>query len=245
MIRKFFALAYSLFCFLLFNLVFLYFIAFVGNFGVPYPIDGNYSDLPFTSAVMVNILLIAVFGIQHSIMARLQFKQWWMTLVPKPLERSTYVLGSCLALGLLCGYWHPLPQVIWQVENEVGRMLLWGLFVGGWLLSFFASFLISHLDLLGVRQAYFYYVGKEYIPVPFEIVSVYKYIRHPIMLGTLIGLWATPQMSVGHVLLATGLSVYIFIGVYFEEKDLCRVHGKSYEEYKQKTWRIFPIFTRG
>ncbi|OQW91313.1 MAG: hypothetical protein BWK79_17190 [Beggiatoa sp. IS2] len=243
MTLKTLALIYSIICFLLFNFIFLYFIGFIGNLVIPYSIDAGESAA-LIPAIVINVILISLFGIQHSIMARPRFKQWWITLILEPLERSTYVLCSCLVMILLCWYWQPLPQVIWQVDNTVGSVLLLGLFWGGWLFSFFASFLISHFELLGVRQVYFYWQGKEYVPVPFKIVSVYKYVRHPIMLGTLIGLWATPKMTVGHLLLATGLTLYIFIGLYFEEKDLKTLYGKAYEEYQRKTGRIIPLFVR-
>jgi len=244
MTQKTIAFAYSLFFFFFFNFIFLYFIGFIGNFGVSYSIDKG--DSPSLAiAILINGLLILLFGIQHSVMARPRFKEWWTTVIPEPLERSTYVLFSCIVMLLLCWYWQPLPQVIWQVDNTVGVILLWGLFAAGWLFSFFASFLISHFDLLGVRQAYFYWQGKEYVPVPFEIVSVYKYIRHPIMLGTLIGLWVTPQMSLGHLLLASGLTAYIFIGVHFEEQDLQKLYGKAYEDYQKMTWRIIPSLVKG
>lgn len=243
MTLKTLALIYSIICFLLFNFIFLYFIGFIGNLVIPYSIDAGESAA-LMQAIVINLILISLFGIQHSIMARQRFKQWWIILIPEPLERSTYVLCSCLVMILLCWYWQPLPQVIWQVDNTVGSVLLLGLFWGGWLFSFFASFLISHFELLGVRQVYFYWQGKEYVPVPFKIISVYKYVRHPIMLGTLIGLWATPKMTVGHLLLATGLTLYIFIGLYFEEKDLKALYGKVYEEYQRKTGRIIPLFVR-
>jgi protein-S-isoprenylcysteine O-methyltransferase Ste14 len=240
-VKRTLAFVYSIIGFLLFNFIFLYFIGFIGNLVVPYSIDsGEPSSL--TLAIATDVALIILFGIQHSVMARPRFKQWWTTFVPEPMERSTYVLFSCLAMILLCWYWQPLPQVIWQVNHAVGSTLLLGLFWGGWLFSFFSSFLISHFDLLGVRQAYFYWQEKEYKPVPFKIISVYKYVRHPIMLGTLIGLWATPTMTVGHLLLSTGFTLYIFIGVHFEEKDLRQLYGRVYEDYQRSTWRIIPTF---
>jgi protein-S-isoprenylcysteine O-methyltransferase Ste14 len=240
MTQKTLAFVYSIICFLLFNFIFLYFIGFIGNLVIPYSIDAG--DSPnLLSAFMINLMLMGLFGIQHSLMARPRFKRWWLTIISEPLERSTYVLFSCLAIILLCGYWQPLPQVLWQVDNAVGHTLLLGLFWGGWLFSLYASFLINHFDLVGVRQVYCYWQGQEYVPLPFKIVSVYKYVRHPIMLGTLIGLWVTPKMTVGHLLLSTGFTLYIFIGVYFEEKDLEALYGKVYNDYQQNTWRVIPF----
>jgi len=241
--NKISALIYGIIGILLFNATSFYFIGFVGDFVVPKTIDSGVV-VPFVQALTIDIVLIALFGLQHSVMARLRFKQWWLKIIPEAIERSTYVLCSSLFLILLCWQWQPLPGIIWQVENLIGYWLLLGLFWFGWLFSFFASALIDPLELMGLRQTYNYLRDEPYTPVPFQVVSVYKYIRHPIMLGTIIGLWAIPLMSVGHLILALGFTIYIFIGIYFEEKDMIAVHGEIYKKYHRETSMIIPTKLR-
>lgn len=230
---------YGLVNYVLFNVVFLYFMGFVGNFLVPKTID---SGMTSDQAWLIDSLLILLFGLQHSVMARPSFKKIWLMVVPIPIERSTYVLFSCVALALLCGLWQPLPTLVWQVENVWGYFLLEGLFWFGWIFAFYATFLVDHFDLVGLRQVYLFLRGIHYTPVPFKEHSLYRLTRHPIMLGTLLGLWATPTLSMGHLLLSLGLSIYIFIGIRLEEKDLSDVHGEDYAKYCQKTSMIMPIF---
>ena len=237
--NKILAFGYGLFSFLLFNLTLLYFVGFMGNFIVPKTIDSGIT-IPLLQALSINIILIALFGIQHSVMARPKFKQWWLKIIPEPIERSTYVLLATLMLILLCWQWQPLPTVIWQIDNPLGYWIMWGFFGFGWLFSLFATGLIDQFDLLGLRQVYQYLHGKPYQPVPFKIVAIYRYIRHPIMSGTILGIWATPLMTVGHLLLALGFTIYIFIGVYFEEKDMLRTHGDNYTKYQQETTMFIP-----
>jgi methanethiol S-methyltransferase len=238
---RIFALGYGILGYLLFNASLLYFIGFIGNIVVPKTIDTG-PEVPILQAFLVDTLLIILFGLQHSVMARPWFKRIWLTLIPIPIERSTYVLLSSIAILLLCGFWQPLPQVIWQVENSIGSITLWALFWFGWLFSLYATFLIDHFDLMGVRQVYLYWRGIPYTSVPFQVRTVYNYIRHPIMLGTLIGMWATPMMSVGHLWLSIGFSLYILIGSRLEERDMKNVHGEFYENYRQKTSMIVPSF---
>jgi len=235
------AFIYGMFCYLLFNATLLYFIGFIGNFAVPKTIDSGVV-IPTAQALTINIVLIALFGIQHSVMARPQFKQLWLKIIPKPIERSTYVLLATLVLILLCWQWQPLPTVLWHAENPIGYWVLLGLFWFGWLFSLFATFLVDHFDLLGIRHVYQYMRDKPYEPPQFQAASVYQYIRHPIMLGTIIGLWATPLMTVGHLVLAIGFTIYIFIGIHFEEKDMVSTHGETYEKYQQKTSKVIPKF---
>jgi protein-S-isoprenylcysteine O-methyltransferase Ste14 len=240
--KKFLALSYGISCYLLFNGVFLYFIAFTGDFIVPKTVDSGVS-VPLVQGLIVNLFLIALFGVQHSLMARPKFKQWWLKIIPISIERSTYVLFSSSALILLCWLWQPLPTIVWQITHPAGYGVLQGLFWFGWLLSLLATFLINHFDLLGIRQVYLYWQGQPYSPVPFREVLIYKQIRHPIMLGTLIGFWATPTMTVGHLLLALGFSGYIFIGIRFEEQDMLNIHGEFYQKYRQKTSMVmFPLW---
>ncbi|HDN25922.1 MAG TPA: isoprenylcysteine carboxylmethyltransferase family protein [Thioploca sp.] len=240
---KILAFVYGVIGFLLFNATFIYFIVFISNIFEPKLIDSG-AEVPTALALLINLGLISLFAVQHSVMARPGFKQWWLKIVPTPIERSTYVFISSLLLILLCWQWQPLPDRVWQVENPIGYWVLIGLFWFGWLFSFFAGSQIDQSDLIGLRQVYLYWRGKPYTEVPFKVVSVYKYIRHPIMLGTIIGLWATPTMSVGHLILAIGFTVYIFIGIHFEEKDMKALHGESYDKYRQETSKVLPILLK-
>jgi len=235
------ALIYGVCGFLLFNATLIYFIIFISPIFEPKLIDFG-TQVAFAQAVLINTLLMVIFGLQHSIMARPKFKQWWLKIIPTPIERSTYVLIASLLLILLCWLWQPLPAIVWRVENPLGYWTLVGLFWFGWLFSLYATFLIDQFDLIGLRQVYLYLRGQPYTPVPFKVISVYKYIRHPIMLGTIIGLWATPSMSVGHLMLAIGFTIYIFIGIRFEERDMMDIHGEFYEKYRQKTSMVVPFF---
>ncbi len=235
---------YGILCYLIFNAVFIYFIGFLGDFIVPKTIDFGGNDLPLVQAVAINFCLIALFGLQHSLMARSGFKHWWLKKVPIQLERSTYVLLSSLLLLIIFWWWQPVPTVIWKVTHPLGYWAMIGLFSGGWLFTLYATFLINHYDLMGLRQTYLYWRGQAYTPVQLSVKSVYNYIRHPIMLGTLICLWATPSMTVGHLLFAGGFSIYIFIGIYFEEQDMLNIEGEFYQKYRQKTSMLMPIFTR-
>jgi protein-S-isoprenylcysteine O-methyltransferase Ste14 len=237
---KILAFVYGVTCFLLFNAIGIYFLVFISPFFEPKLIDSG-AEVPFAKAFLINLGLIIFFGLQHTVMARPTFKQWWTKVIPTHVERSTYVLAACLALMLLCWQWQPLPAVIWHIENPIGYWALVWLFVFGWLFSFFAASLIAQFDLIGIQQVYLYWRDKPYTPPPFQVVSVYKYIRHPIMLGTIIGLWATPTMSVGHLLLATGFTVYIFIAIHFEEKNMVESYGKLYQKYQQETSKLIPF----
>ena len=237
------AFIYGMCSFLLFNATIVFFIFFISPIFDRQLIDMG-TEVAFAQAIFINGLLMILFGIQHSVMARPQFKQGWLKFIPAPIERSTYVLIASLFLILLCWLWQPLPNKVWEVENPIGYGVLIGLFCFGWLFSVFATFLIDPSDLSGLRQVYQYLHDKPYTPVPFQVVSVYKYIRHPIMLGTMIGLWATPTMSVGHLMLAIGFSLYIFIGIRLEEKDMRDIHGEFYKQYQQKTSMIIPLFLK-
>jgi len=240
MIIRTLVLSYGLFAFILFNVVAIYLIGFIGNFWVPKTVNSG-EPIALIWALVINILLIALFGIQHSVMARPGFKQWWSKIVPTPIERSTYVLLSSVLLALLCWLWQPIPVVIWQVDNVIGYWLLYGLFAFGWLFLNYAGSLIDIFDLFGVRQVYLYWRGMPYTPVPFKEISVYKYIRHPVMLGIIIGVWAIPLMTVGHLLLALGFTIYIFIGIYYEEQDMKKTFGETYQKYQQNTYLFVPF----
>ena len=220
--------------------VFLYLIGFLGNFVVPKSIDSGQAG-PFGQALLINVILIAIFGIPHSVMARPGFKQWWTKVVPQHIERSTYVMQGNLLVALLMWQWQPMVGVIWNVEHPVGASVLWGLFGIGWVMIVLTSFVINHFDLFGLRQVYLHLRGMEYTPLEFKAKWIYNYIRHPLMLGWIIAFWSTPQMSAGHLVFAVGTTVYILIAIQFEERDLVKYHGEDYEHYRRKVSMLIPF----
>ena len=237
---KLIALIYGIAAYLLFLLVFLYSIGFVGNWLVPKSIDsGTEGDLVLS--LLTNAVLFGVFAVQHSVMARPGFKRWWTQWVPASIERSTYVLLSSLALALLFSLWQPLHGVIWDVKNAAGALALWGLCGLGWLIMFASTFLISHFDLFGLRQVYLNLRSEKYSNLPFKTVGLYKRVRHPMMLGFVIGFWATPQMSAGHLVFAVATTIYILIALQLEEKDLVTYHGDAYDQYKKQVPMLLPL----
>ena len=218
----------------------LYLICFLGNIVVPKTIDSAPVG-GVAPAVLVDLILVALFAFQHSLMARPGFKERWTRIVPKAAERSTYVLLTGLVLALLCWQWQPIAGVVWNVEGAVGKGLLQALFWLGWVILFAATFMINHFDLFGLRQVYLRLKDQPYRPVPFVEVALYRFVRHPIMLGLLIGLWATPSMSVGHLLFAAATTIYIFIGIFLEEHDTRQALGEDYETYRRQTRMIVPL----
>ena len=218
-------------------------VVFLFNFYPPVSIDSGTAGHPVT-AVAVNLLLIALFGLQHSVMARPGFKARLTRIIPPPAERSTFMLATAVVVFVLCLSWQPLPAVIWQAESGVAysALLLGGL--SGWALVLYATFLINHFDLFGLRQAWLYFTGQVYTPVPFKMIALYRYMRHPIMTGVFVGIWITPTMTLGHLLFAVGMSVYIVIGVYHEENDLVGSLGRQYLDYMQATAKFIPGYRR-
>lgn len=233
------AFAYGIFAYLVFLLTFLYFIGFLGGWLVPKTIDSGPPAHPIKAAA-VDLAVITLFGLQHAIMARQPFKKRLTMYLPEAVERSTFVLAASVSLILLFILWVPIPAVVWHVETPEWRLALHALFAGGWILVLYSSFLIDHFDLFGLRQVTLYLRKQPYAPVPFKVASLYKTIRHPMMLGFLIALWATPVMTAGHLLLAAGFSTYIFIGIHFEERDLARTLGSEYRSYRAGTSMIIP-----
>ncbi len=234
------ALIYGLFSYAMFLISFLYAIGFVGNVLVPKSIDSG-SQGPLGHALLVNTILLGLFAIPHSVMAREGFKRQWTRMVPQPVERSTYVLITSLLFALLFVRWEPIGMVMWDFEHPAVRLVLYGLFWGGWLLVLASTFAIDHFDLFGLRQVYLYFRGRQYTAVAFKEPALYRIVRHPLMLGFIIAFWATPKMTLGHLLFATATTVYIFIGIFLEERDLLRTYGEGYEQYKQRTRMIIPL----
>ncbi len=233
------SLAYAAACYLAFLAAFLYSIGFVGNFMAPRSIDAG-PDATLAEALAVDLLLLGLFAVQHSVMARPAFKRWWAQVVPWHAERSTYVLATSLALALLFWQWRPIPGAVWDVRHPAGSAALWALFGLGWLLVLASTFLIDHFDLFGLRQAWMHFRGEPYMPPPFATPSLYRIIRHPIMLGFLVAFWATPAMTWGHLLFAAMTTAYIFVGIALEERDLREAYGSRYEEYSRQVGMILP-----
>jgi len=237
---KIISFLYGVISHVLFLLVFMYMVAFLGNFIVPKSIDSGAVGA-FGLALIVNILLLALFTIPHTIMARPGFKQWWTTIVPKHIERSTYVMISNLLMILLMWQWQPMVGVVWSVENPVGAPILWSLFGIGWVSIVISSFMINHFDLFGTRQVYLHLLNREYSPLEFKTRGFYNYTRHPLMVGWIVAFWSTPDMTVGHLVFAIGTTVYILIAIQIEERDLVKFHGEAYESYRRRVSMIVPF----
>jgi protein-S-isoprenylcysteine O-methyltransferase Ste14 len=233
------ALAYGVASYLAFLAAFLYAVGFVANLLVPKSIDsGPGGWLP--ASVLVDTLLLLLFAVPHSVMARPAFKRWWTQFVPPPVERSTYVLISSLTLGLLFWQWRPIPAVVWQVTNRGGRLLVLAVFWAGWAAALTSTFLIDHFDLFGLRQVYRYAFGRPHTPVGFKVPGLYRYVRHPIMLGFLLAFWAAPTMTAGHLLFAGATTAYILIALRLEERDLVAFHGEQYRAYRRQAGLLLP-----
>lgn len=233
------AFLYGLVCYLVFLGSFLYAIGFVGDFLVPKTIDSGMTTST-GAALVIDVLLLGLFAVQHSVMARKGFKDWWTKIVPRPVERSTYVLFTSLVLILLYWQWRPLDTIIWSVEEGWAWGLLWAIFWLGWLLVLFSTFLIDHFDLFGLRQVWVYLNGEEYEPPSFQTPGPYKYVRHPLLLGFLLAFWAIPVMSLGHLLFAVLTTVYTFLGIALEERDLVKQFGDTYRQYRRRTPMLIP-----
>ena len=231
---------YGLVCYLIFFVTFLYAIGFVGNLVVPKSIDSG-PAVSLTEALLINTLLLSLFAIQHSVMARQWFKRAWTKIIPQPMERSTYVLLASLVLQLLFWQWRPMREVIWDVQNPTGRIVLQGLFWMGWGGVLFSTYLVDHFSLFGLKQVYLYLKGLPDEPTPFKTPALYKVVRHPLYLGFIVAFWSTPRMTLGHLFFAAVCTAYIVVAIQFEERDLIEFYGDSYRKYRTQVSMLLPV----
>lgn len=231
---------YGVVCYAVFFLAFLYAVGFVGNLVVPKTIDSG-PEANFFIAVFIDLVLFGFFVGQHTVMARPGFKKRWTRIIPKPMERSTFVLCASLLLLLLFWQWRPITIVIWNVDNVLGKFVLTGLFWFGWAIVLLATFMIDHFDLFGLRQVYLNLRGRKYRHGEFTTAGLYRYIRHPIMFGFIVAFWATPLMTAGHLLFATATTVYVLIAIQLEERDLIGFIGKDYKDYRRRVPMLIPF----
>lgn len=236
--RRWIFLMYGVFCYLLFLAVYAWMAGFVGNFLVPNSMDA--SPAGSLSAIGWDLMLVMVFGLQHSIMARPGFKRMWTRFVPEAIERSTYCLFSCLALGLLLWQWQAIGPTLWDVQTPALRTLLWSLFAIGWFAVPGVSLLINHFDLFGLRQVWLFFRGRKYESLPFRTPMLYSRVRHPLYLAWTLAFWATPTMTLGHAILAGTMTLYMIIAVQFEERDLVGHFGKEYRDYQKQVPMFIP-----
>jgi protein-S-isoprenylcysteine O-methyltransferase Ste14 len=243
MLKRLLFFGYGVVSYCIFLGTFLYAIAFVGGFLVPTQLDSP-ARTPILSALGVNCVLLTIFAVQHSVMARRWFKERWTKIVPQPIERSTYVLFASLALLLLFWQWRPIGIQIWSVDNLVARGVLWTLFAAGWLTVLTVTFLINHFDLFGLRQVWLQLVGTPYQRVSFRTPAPYRFVRHPLYFGFLLAFWMTPVMTLAHLVFAVATTAYIVLAIQFEERDLVHEHGAAYEEYRSRVPMLLPTGSR-
>ena len=239
-LKKVAVVTYGAVAYMSFAAALLYFMGFMANFAVPKGIDTGETG-PLVPSLAINIALVALFGLQHTVMARPGFKEVWTKLVPKPIERSTYVIATFLVMALMFWQWRPIPFVVWRFDSTAGQVAMQTLYWGGYAVVALATFMINHFDLFGLRQVYMFARGERYRHLPFQTKGFYNYTRHPLMAGWLLTFWATPVMTVGHMVFAAAATGYILIALVYEERDLIRFHGTRYEDYKRQVNAFLPL----
>ena len=234
------SLVYGAAAYVFFAATFVYTIGFIANLFVPKTIDSG-ASAPLAQALLVNMGLLLAFALQHTVMARRSFKAWWTRIVPPSIERSTYVLAATLALALLDWQWRPIAEpVVWRIDNAIAESAIWIVFWLGWTVLLTSTFLINHFELFGLRQVFARLIGRA-IPEPeFRTPFLYQYVRHPLYVGFLLGFWATPVMTAGHLLFAVGGTGYILVGIWFEERDLVAQFGETYRRYREQVGMLIP-----
>ena len=238
--KKSIILLYGILAYVIFLIAFLYAIGFVGNFIVPKSIDSG-TETTLLSSLFINVILLSVFALQHSIMARPVFKKWFITIISPAMERSTYILLSSLALRLIYWQWQPITTIVWETESKIAIYILTGIFFIGWLIVLLSTFMINHFELFGLAQIFDNLKNKQTPNPKFQTNYLYKIVRHPIMLGFIIAFWATPTMTAGHLLFSIVTTIYILVAVkYLEEKDLRKFIGEKYETYQKEVPMIVP-----
>ena len=242
MIKRLSIFVYGVLSYAIFFITYLYAIGFVGNVWVPKSMD-SVAEVPFQRALLIDLGLLSLFAVQHSVMARPAFKRWWTRIVPETAERSTYVLLSSLALILLFAYWQPLGGAVWTVTSDFGQAVLYGAFAFGWRLVLVSTFLINHFDLFGLRQVWLQLLGKPYTQLKFGTPLFYRYVRHPLYVGWFFAFWATPTMTVTHLVFAIATTAYILIAIQLEERDLVEAHPE-YETYRRSVPMLVPFTKR-
>jgi methanethiol S-methyltransferase len=240
--KRFAAFLYGVICYAVFFGVFLYAIGFIGNLWVPKSMDSP-REVALVEALLINLGLLALFAVQHSVMARPAFKRWWTRIIPEPVERSTYVLFSSLALIALFWWWQPMGGVVWEITSAAGVNAMYLVYAAGWALLLYCTFLIDHFDLFGLRQVWLYARGKPYTAVPFRTPWLYRQVRHPLYVGWLMIFWATPTMTVAHLVFAVMTTAYILVAIQLEERDLIAAHPE-YADYRRRVPMLLP-FTKG
>lgn len=235
-----FSFLYGLIAYAAGSAALVYLIGFSGDLLVPRPVDGG-TAATWAEALFIDVLLLSLFAVQHSVMARQAFKRWWMRIVPRPVERSTYVLATSVVLAVLFWQWRPIPApIVWRIENAVAVQLLWAVFWLGWVLVLSSTFLINHFELFGLQQVFARLTGRQMPPTAFKTPLLYRYVRHPLYLGILLSLWSVPLMTAGHLLFSMGLSSYILVGIWFEERDLIAQFGERYSRYRARVGMLVP-----
>ena len=243
LLSKILVFVYGIVCYLISLVTLVYAVGFLTNISVSKSLDSPTQGSLLT-ALLVDGILLGVFALQHSVMARQSFKVWWTKLISQPIERSTYVLFSSLALIFVFWQWQPIGITLWTIDNVVGQIIIYLLFALGWIIVLVSTFLINHFDLFGLRQVYLYFQGKEYTHLPFKTPVLYNSVRHPLYVGWLFVVWMTPNMTVAHFFFALMTTIYILIAVKLEEKDLVTIHGETYQTYRRNVPMLIPFLLK-